>query len=594
MPDHTTSWRTTVRTVVVAALTLFLICAVVPDVRRAWLPLGMFGYGTDLNGVVNGVDPGSPAANAGMQVGDQIDLHRTDPKYSWFIVQLANDTWPGEPVTFDLVHQGVHRTVTLVSVPDPMSASGKIVLIVSIVLAIAVAIFGAAIVLLRPSLATWGFFLYCIGGTGGLSAAVIFEQLFPYPYTYVAQFIVLLLNSAGLVGLLAFALLFLREPVGGWRRTLLSLLPLFFVLNAGTNIMEMVQTYLIGGPPGDALGRAVEILLWAASLTALFAFVDTYVRAHGTDKQRVQWIVIAFAVSLAAVSVSQFLIIEFTNIPLIWFNGIGLLTAAAPLAFAYAIVRYRVIDVNFVVSRALVYGVLTTLLVGAFSLIDWFFTSYLRLTRLGTFAEVASVLAFGLWYRALHRRVDSLVDATFFRQRHRAELLLARNAAALPFATSLQVVAHALVAEPVRALGLASAAIFRRRLDGAYVREAGDGWRSGDIAAFDQADDHLLMLLQAENGPLSLYDHPWRVEDVPTGAGRPVLAMPVIVRHEIAAVAFYGSHVHGEPLDPDEIRSIAGLATGAAAAYDHLEAEALRQEVATLRTRLGEAQIQPA
>ncbi len=64
---------------------------------------------------------------------------------------------------------------------------------------------------------------------------------------------------------------------------------------------------------------------------------------------------------------------------------------------------------------------------------------------------------------------------------------------------------------------------------------------------------------------------------------------------------FYGAHVHGEALDPDEIKIIAGLAAGAAAAYDHIEAEALRKnneamknEVDSLRTQLAEAQIQPA
>ena len=80
-----------------------------------------------------------------------------------------------------------------------------------------------------------------------------------------------------------------------------------------------------------------------------------------------------------------------------------------------------------------------------------------------------------------------------------------------------------------------------------------------------------------------------------------MLALPIIVRRELAAIVFYGSHVHGEPLDPDEIKAIAGLATGAAAAYDHLEAESMRRrlnametENESLRSVIAEAQIQPA
>ena len=104
-----------------------------------------------------------------------------------------------------------------------------------------------------------------------------------------------------------------------------------------------------------------------------------------------------------------------------------------------------------------------------------------------------------------------------------------------------------------------------------------------------------------ENGPVLLHDHPWRTEGVPSGPAHPVLALPIIVRRELAAIVFYGAHIHGEALDPDEIKAIASLAPGAAAAYDHLEAESMKREVETfrnenesLRSQLAEAQIQPA
>jgi len=95
---------------------------------------------------------------------------------------------------------------------------------------------------------------------------------------------------------------------------------------------------------------------------------------------------------------------------------------------------------------------------------------------------------------------------------------------------------------------------------------------------------------------VSLFDHPWRTQDVPSGPAQPALALPIIIRRELAAIVFYGNHAHGEALDPDEIRAIAGLATGAAAAYDHLDAEKMRaeyasmkREVASLRTGLAQA-----
>jgi hypothetical protein len=74
-----------------------------------------------------------------------------------------------------------------------------------------------------------------------------------------------------------------------------------------------------------------------------------------------------------------------------------------------------------------------------------------------------------------------------------------------------------------------------------------------------------------------------------------------MVRRDLAAIVFFGSHLHGEGLDPDEIKALAVLQTGAAAAYDHLDAEAMRREnesmksrLDSLEARLAQANVQPA
>ena len=63
----------------------------------------------------------------------------------------------------------------------------------------------------------------------------------------------------------------------------------------------------------------------------------------------------------------------------------------------------------------------------------------------------------------------------------------------------------------------------------------------------------------------------------------------------------YTSNSAGSGCDPDEIKTIANLVPGAAAAYDYLEAESMKNEVGSmkkeiesLRTQLAETQIQPA
>lgn len=598
MSSYDPSKLSALRTFVVVALSLIVLVAGGLDFRRIWVPIGQFGYQVDGNDVVVYVADGSPAAKAGVQVGDVVELPSTPPQFRYYAVD-AGTLEANQSITFALRHDGRSRLITLVSAPQVTETYYAAYRIAVLAIAFLYISLGAALVLLRPSRMTWGFWLYCLANAPFtfFSAGLFFG----YPWPYIAYVLQWTLTSAGVVGLLAFALCFLNEPIKGWRASTLRAMPWLFI---GLVAFGIYYTYLwgwLGGPPGELFNRAYVTMPAVVLLAVMFLFVETYVRSRGQDQQRIRWVVAVFGVNLAIQFAYNFLNIYWASQPLWVAHLMQLSTVMVPLAVAYAVIKHRIIDVSFVVNRTLVYGVLTTILVGAFSIIDWFFTDYLRLARLGTIAEVASVVAFGLWFNALHRRVDTFIDATFFRQRHKAEVQLARDAAALPLAPTTSAVAHFLVSEPVHAMTLASAALFRRDTNGVFVREQSEGWSSDDISRLGAEDDPLLMLAQTERGPLSLYDHRWRTESLPTGPARPVLALPIIVRRELAAIVFFGSHTHGESLDPDEIEALAGLQVGAAAAYDHLDAEALRRENASIKARvrllearLAQTNIQPA
>jgi len=598
MATHSPSNRAAIRAFIVVTLAVVVLAYSLPDLRRTWQPLGNLGYASDSDNVISGVDVDSAAAKAGLKVGDRIDIASADKKYRGDLLGAVTST-PGQRVTF-AIHRGAREhLVTLVSEPESMGVTTQFIIIGrEFVLLLFVGI-GALLVLRQPSTATWGFYFYCLG----LNVAPYLVALtsVPAPWNYVIWIFTNLVQQAGFVGVLVFATVFLHERIRGWRKIVYRMVPFALLVMCALSAYGNF-TYGWLGWPEQTLANLLFFMQVVATLVAIYAFVDTYARAQGSDRQRVRWVILGFGIALVAYITDSILESGSFGNPPYWLHGLLNLTSiVVPLTVAYAVVKHRVIDVSFVVSRALVYGVLTSLLVGIFALIDWLFIDKLKLARLGTLAEMGVAVAGGFWFNSLHKRVDSIIDATFFRQRHKAELQLGRNAAALPFAKTPQNVAQALVNEPVRSLVLASAALFRVDKGGAYVREESVGWDANDISTLHDDDGHLLMLLQAEDGPLSLYEHPWRTQGVPSGPARPVLALPINVRTELTAIAFYGSHVHGEALDPDEIKVIAALASGAAVAYDHLEAEAMKREVESIRRRnealeaqLAEAQIQPA
>jgi len=575
------------RTCVVCLLGLFVFATCLPDLRRLWQPAGDPGFVSDYGGIVTETRPHGPADRAGLRAGAHLDVPATDPQYRFPMI-YGSTLVAGQQLRFVVEQGGQVRHIALITDAEPMDLATKLFIVTRELAMLLFVGIGAALVLLRPSPATWGFYFYCLGLHG--AANIIAPLELGSPWNLVVWSLQGMLVNAGFVGVAVFGAFFLHDRLTGWRRYIPPLAGLVLLAFAIIHAFALPAAY--AGHSLAIVGNLLLALQGLMALIAMFGLVETYIVARGADRQRIRWVVLGFGISLFGQVVDALL---YRHPPPYWIHATLLLSGVVvPITVAYTVIKHRVIDVSFVVSRALVYGILTTLLVGAFSLIDWFFTDYLRLARLGTVAEVAAVVAFGLWFNGLHRRVDSFIDATFFRQRHQAEVQLARVAAALPLVSTPTAVAHFLVREPARTLGLASAALFRRERNGEYRREEAEGWGPSTVTALDMSDEPFLALAQAEQGPLPIYEHPWHRADVPGGAGRPALALPIMVRGELAAIGLYGSHTHGEALDPDEVRMIAKLATGASAAYDHIEADALRRENDALRSALEEARTSHA
>ncbi|HEX3457689.1 MAG TPA: hypothetical protein VHR97_07005, partial [Candidatus Baltobacteraceae bacterium] len=328
---------------------------------------------------------------------------------------------------------------------------------------------------------------------------------------------------------------------------------------------------------------------WATLATAIvyaFAaavFAITFLQSHGDERQRLKWVLVfpvVLAMRVIAILAGDGILPW--DLP-DWFSqALAILGISVPIAVAYAVVRRRVFDVQFAISRALVYGSITSLVAGTFLLLDWFMGKQLAQTRFTLTAEIILALAIGSWLNMLHRNVDRFIDSTFFRQRHMAEERLKKAAAAVLRAESHDVVDRFLVHEPIRALELTSAAIFRRNHDsGAFERSVETGWDRVETSELT-SEDPLVLHLLAEEAPVRLADVVWGPAEWPLHVGDAVLAMPVLLRDQLVAIVLYGPHRNAADIDPDEVRSIALLVERAGAAYDHIEARTLREQVTSL------------
>jgi hypothetical protein len=162
---------------------------------------------------------------------------------------------------------------------------------------------------------------------------------------------------------------------------------------------------------GMALGLIVlGVLVAAASLVVRFR------RARGAERQQLRWVALAAAVvSLAAALV---LVAMLTETPALFGWGLGLCAGILPLAIGAAILRYRLYDLDRIISRTLAYGLLTVLLGGGYAGLVLGLGQLLG--RDSSLVVAVATLAVSAAFRPARRRVQRVVDRRFNRRRYDA------------------------------------------------------------------------------------------------------------------------------------------------------------------------------
>jgi len=581
------------RVLVVLLLALWMLAVVLPSIVRLWNPLGTFGYTVDSNGSVTSVGPGLPADRAGLRTGDVFDLKAVPFELRRYAVgPLTRAPLAGTSIELPIPERAGDHGIAMTAVAETLSGADKFSLVMRSLGALVFIVVGAGLVLLRPSPMTWGFYLYTIGINPGSDSVV--DAVLPASAYLINWSLENACIAAGYVGFLVFAIRFPREEVVGWRSLIGRMTPMLFVLLISIGVASVVVPFVFGLPSLFAF-RTFVVLGSLVFAVGFIALLSTYLHVRGLDRQRIKWVIMGFGIGLPSF-VLAFLIDVSSSISVpYWFIGLLLcLNLLVPVTIAYAVIHHHVIDVSFVISRAVVYTALTGLLVATFGFIDFEIGQRLSSTGLTVAIQVVVSIAFAFWLNAIHARIVEIVDSTLFKRRHQAEKQLARIARALPHAQSSEGVDRLLVDEPVAALDLTSAALFRTDDDGKAILARHQGWPDSSPTMLD-ADDSLLLQLTADQAPLDLREVHWHRDDLPVATARPLLALPVTVRRRLAAFVLYSGHAGGEALDPTEQRSIGSLAIGAAAAYDHLEAEFLRRRVAELEEALAQMkQANPA
>jgi hypothetical protein len=246
------------------------------------------------------------------------------------------------------------------------------------------------------------------------------------------------------------------------------------------------------------------------------------------------------------------------------------LTVVMPIAMTYAILKRHVIDVRFVISRTVVYALLTTLIVAVIGAVDWLTSAYLSQVRVAMAIDAAVTIGLAFVLHRLYGWIERVVDFLLYRRKHHAEMYLNRLAKTLLRASREDTIDRALVHAPYETLDLTMAALFRAQ-GASFIVAAATGWDFSAAPALE-AEHELVRFLATERQKLQVRDLRSHVaEQFESGGPCPALAIPIFQGDDLTAFAVYGIHRDGTKLDPDEIETLEHICEIAAQAYVRIE-----------------------
>ena len=268
-----------------------------------------------------------------------------------------------------------------------------------------------------------------------------------------------LLNSSWVVGDGALALVILLFPDGAlpsprWRWVLRSYLAVAACYTAITyaNVLSSpghdVRIDSSGTLTPDLAGWFGTVTRLSGTVFAAFwlSFVAAQVlswrHSSGERRQQLKWLMSGAAALAVSQAIDQVSIVIDPN-PSAWANAMlnlitGLGLAALPVSIGVAILRYRLYEIDRIISRTLAYAIVTGLLVSVYAGLVLLATHVLGASS--PVAVAGATLAAAALFSPLRRWVQRVVDRRFNRARYDADKTIAAFAARLQDAVDLNAV----------------------------------------------------------------------------------------------------------------------------------------------------------
>jgi len=288
-------------------------------------------------------------------------------------------------------------------------------------------------------------------------------------------------GTVGIVWLACAGFVLLLTPTGSlpsprwrWWAGVAAAAPVVTVLAAVVQPDPLAPDYLGNPLAVPALARILQVprvtgivIVVVSLLVGAGSLVGRFRRARGVERLQLRWLALAAALLLVA------LVAGFLGKDEVVFASMALGVALLPLATGAAILRYRLYDLDRIVSRTLAYGLLTVLLGGAYAGVVLGLGQLLG--RGSSLVVAAATLAVAAVFQPARRRIQQLVDRRFNRRRYDAARTIAAFSARLRQQVDLDTLTTELVGVVEGAMQPTSVSLWLRPSVSASAEQRGMG-----------------------------------------------------------------------------------------------------------------------
>ncbi|MEK6571477.1 MAG: SpoIIE family protein phosphatase, partial [Bacteroidota bacterium] len=255
-----------------------------------------------------------------------------------------------------------------------------------------------------------------------------------------------------------------------------------------------------------------------------------------------------------------------------------LLVAAIPFSFGYSIFHYRLMDIEIVVKRSLIYGIITATVAAIYLGIVFGIGSLLPdvIGQNNPVLIIAGIVIIALVFDPLKQRVQRLVDRQFYRERYNYQKALVEFSQVLPTLMNLDEIMESVTSSILNRMHVKGVAVCLYDADQTSCSTIMQKGISGAECDFWKGPHTLVALLERTRSPRVFYNLRYDQElDLSTEdrekilkAGI-VLAIPMFSRDHLIGILHLGPKQSEKPYSEEDIDLLQTVANQAAIAIEN-------------------------